>query len=422
MKRSLIMCLPLCAMLAGAPAWADAPAAAGPGVTAALAVLPPAALARSALESLPQLRQGVLHEELARASKDGLEAGRYEWLLRAGASRRTDQVGGSWREQELVLERPLRWFGKAAQDKAVGERGMAVADAAHEDAWHEAARQMLTDWFEALRAVSACGRLEQQQELALRLQRIAAQRVKAGDAAALELLQSETESGRVTALLLQARQQRDQALQQLRLTYPALPVPQDGALPAPVLAESGSDSWVERIVGHNHEVVLAQAGVELAQAQARRAASEKTPDPTLSLRSSRERDGQEKVLGLTLSMALPGGARGADSRAAGLRVELAREQLALTRSRVQLAAERAALDSARSLQVWQTLQQVSGQSVRQAEKMMRAYAGGEVRLGEALQTTRLALEANQAGQTAQLDALQALARLQLDAHLLWAYD
>lgn len=384
--------------------------------------LPPEAEVRRVLASLPALRQGVLNTQLAGAERDKLAAGPYEWTVRAGASRRSAPGAERYLEQEVALERPLRWFGKASLDQALGEQGMTVARALHGDAWHEAGRALLRDWFDALRDLAGVARLEEQLAVTQRLQSIAARRVQAGDGAALDLLQADTEQRRVLALLQQARQRSEQSLTLLAISYPGLPRPQADSLPLPHTGSESAASWAERIVHDNHELQLAQAEADLYAMRASRLASDAMPDPTLSLRAARERDGQERVFGVSLSFPLPGAGRTADRSAAAIKASMARERVAQTQLRVALAARRAASDSVHSHAIWETLQEVQQQTMRQAELMQRAYQAGECTLAVALAGRRQALDAALTAQTAQIEALAAQARLQLDAHAIWSID
>lgn len=394
-------------------------AQAAPGTPSAL---PPDAEVRRVLASLPALRQGALNTQLAGAERDKLAAGPYEWTVRAGASRRTAPGAERYLEQEVALERPLRWFGKASLDQALGEQGMTVARALHGDAWHEAGRALLRDWFDALRDLAGVARLEEQLAVTQRLQAIAARRVQAGDGAALDLLQADTEQRRVLALLQQARQRSDQTLALLAISYPGLPRPQADSLPLPQADGESVSSWTERIVHDNHELQLAQAEADLHAMRASRLASDAMPDPTLALRAAREHDGQERVFGVSLSFPLPGAGRAADRSAAAIKASMARERVAQTQLRVALAARRAASDSVHSHAIWTTLQEVQQQTIRQAELMQRAYQAGECTLADALAGRRQALDAALTAQTAQIEALAAQARLQLDAHAIWSID
>lgn len=403
--------LALLLLAAGAQAAPTAPSA-----------LPPEAEVRRVLASLPALRQGVLNTQLAGAERDKLAAGPYEWTVRAGASRRSAPGAERYLEQEVALERPLRWFGKASLDQALGEQGLAVARALHGDTWHEAGRALLRDWFDALRELAGVARLEEQLAVTQRLQAIAARRVQAGDGAALDLLQAETEQRRVLALLQQARQRSEQTLTLLAISYPGLPRPQADSLPLPQAGSESAASWAERIVHDNHELQLAQAEADLYAMRASRLASDAMPDPTLALRAARERDGQERVFGVSLSFPLPGAGRAADRSAAAIKASMARERVAQTQLRVALAARRAAGDSVHSHAIWTTLQEVQQQTMRQAELMQRAYQAGECTLADALAGRRQALDAALTAQTAQIEALAAQARLQLDAHAIWSID
>lgn len=394
-------------------------AQAAPGNPSAL---PPEAEVRRVLASLPALRQGMQNTELAGAERDKLAAGPYEWTVRAGASRRTAPGAERYLEQEVALERPLRWFGKASLDQALGEQGLTVARALHGDAWHEAGRTLLRDWFDALRDLAGVARLEEQLAVTQRLQSIAARRVQAGDGAALDLLQADTEQRRVLALLQQARQRSEQTLTLLAISYPGLPRPLADSLPLPQAGSEAVDGLAERIVHDNHELQLAQAEADLYAMRASRLASDAMPDPTLALRAARERDGQERVFGVSLSFPLPGAGRAADRSAAAIKASMARERVAQTQLRVALAARRAASDSVHSHAIWTTLQEVQQQTIRQAELMQRAYQAGECTLAEALAGRRQALDAALTAQTAQIEALAAQARLQLDAHAIWSID
>ena len=326
-------------------------AQAAPGTPSAL---PPEAEVRRVLASLPALRQGMQNTALAGAERDKLAAGPYEWTVRAGASRRTAPGAERYLEQEVALERPLRWFGKASLDQALGEQGLTVA--------------------------------------------------------------------RVLALLQQARQRSEQTLTLLAISYPGLPRPLADSLPLPQAGSEAVDGLAERIVHDNHELQLAQAEADLYAMRASRLASDAMPDPTLALRAARERDGQERVFGVSLSFPLPGAGRAADRSAAAIKASMARERVAQTQLRVALAARRAASDSVHSHAIWTTLQEVQQQTIRQAELMQRAYQAGECTLAEALAGRRQALDAALTAQTAQIEALAAQARLQLDAHAIWSID
>lgn len=388
----------------------------------ALSILPPEQVVRRTLENLPRLRSFALQVDLAQTEKSRLEAGNHEWTVRAGSNTRTDQSGARFNEQELALERSLRWFGKAGKDRAIGEKGIFLAEVSHADGWHEASRALMKDWFDAIREITASRRLSEQLDIAQQLRQSAEKRVKSGAAAQLELLQADTESRRVGALLQQAQLRQEQALHLLSANYPGLPQPAAGTLPLPYKANETPAFWIHMILHDNHEIELAQAEADLFFMQAKRSASNAMPDPTLGLRAGRERNGQERIVGFSLAIALPGAARSAETSGANLKARIVMEKLEQTKITVTAAAQRAVLDSLRSHDLWQTMQHIQRQSEQQAGTMMSAYKLGEASLTDALNTRRLALDAVLAAQAAQIDALAAFARVQLDAHRIWSID
>ena len=394
----------------------------GPASVGPATLLPPDEAVRQVLENLPQVRSSAMNIDLAGAGKAALAAGRHEWTARIANTRRSDELGDRFNEQALTLERPVRWFGKARQDLAIGEKGVFMARAGYEDAWHEAGRGLMKDWFDALREMSGARKVAQQAEVTERLRAIAEKRVAAGEAPRLELLQADTESRRVGAMLQQAQLRQEQALQMLAAGYPGLPKPHITDLPVPAAPAQPDAFWFDKITGDNHELTLAQAEADLLLLQASRIASDRMPDPTIGLHAGRERSGREKLIGFSIAFTLPGAARSAESSSAALKAGMARERVTQMQTRIRSGAQRLITEHNRSYTLWETMQRISTQSQQQAGTMMFAYQLGEATLTDALNTRRQALDAALAAESAQIDALSAAARLQLDSHLLWSVD
>jgi outer membrane protein TolC len=391
-----------------------------------LSVLPPETAVKKSFALMPQLRASNLGVRLADNQKAKLNAGHYEWAAKLGLNRRSEQLGASYQEQEFALERPLRWFGKADKDRAIGDKGMDVAKASYADQWHEASRSLMTDWFDALRESNTLIELRQQVAIAAQLAAIASKRVKAGDVARYEQLFAETELQRIRALLQQAEQREELALQQLQMTYPGLPQPDIQSLPVPKNI-NGSDAlstehWLHKIMNDNHELELAQAEAAYVSLQAARVEQDKMPDPTIGIRSSRERNGQERIMGLSISIPFPGAARQSERLAAITKSQIANEKMQQTQMKVRLMAQKTITDTQRSFSSWQTLHRLSQQSQEQATLMQKAYQLGEVGISETLNARKTASDAALAASNAQIDALAAYARLHLDAHLIWALE
>lgn len=391
-----------------------------------LSVLPPEAAVKKSFAMMPQLRASNLGIKLADNQKNKLNAGHYEWTAKIGLNRRSEQLGNSYQEQEFALERPLRWFGKADKDRAIGDKGMEVAKASYADQWHEASRSLMQDWFNALRESSSLVQLRQQVEIAEQLATITSKRVKAGDVARLEQLSAETELQRMRALLQQAEQREELAQQQLHMIYPGLPLPNALDLPVPQNISEGDalsrEHWLNKIMDDNHELELAQAEAAYVALQAARIEQDKMPDPTIGIRSSRERNGQERIMGLSISIPFPGAARQSDRLAAITKSQIANEKMQQTQMKVRMMAQKAITDAQRNFTSWQTLHRLSQQSQQQANLMQKAYQLGEVGISETLTARKNASDATLAANNAQIDALAAYARLHLDAHLIWALE
>lgn len=390
--------------------------------TGALSALPPEASVRRVLENLPQFRLGGAAMALAAAEQQKLQAGPYEWTVRSSVNARAVSGGERYTEQDIALERTVRWFGKADQDGAVGRKGVDVARARFADLWHEAARTLLKDWFDAVRDRAAFARLQDQRQVARELHDVTMRRVRAGDGTALEQQLAATEMLRIDALSMQAQQRLELSLAQLDITYVGLPTPQASQLPLPQADAQGTQYWFEKILSDNHELELAQAEADLSALRARRIASDRTPDPTLAVRAARERDGQERLIGLTVSIPLPGAGRSADASAAAIKARAAAELVSQAHTRVRTMAMRAVIDATRTHEIWLSLHEIETQSTQQAQLLQRAYQAGEGSLADVLTARRRGLEAALLAQAAQVDALAAFARVRLDAHMIWAID
>lgn len=405
-------------------AWAQEAPPPAPSALA-LPLLPAPGAVQQALSALPALRAAQAQQTLAQARSQRLLAGPYDWVAKAGANRRRDNEGGRYNEAEIGLETTLRWPAKVATDRQLAAQTLQLGDLGAADAWHEAARSLLTDWFEALRATRSAALWQAQDALMARLLRTTQKRVDTGEAAPLELLAAQAEHARWQAQALQAHSLAQLRTRSLQLRYPllsALPTPSDAQLAAwPAATEALPDAatWVQRVLQDNHELELAQAQAEQARLQAERSAQEHRPDPTLGWRATRERGGQERVLGVYLSLPLGSSGRAADAQAAQAQAEVAAQEREQVRQRITLEAQQRAQEAHSSRLQLAQQRLALAQIDKSAQLQERAYALGETPLMDLLQAQRAALEARQQADGAALDALQAQARLLLDAHQLW---
>ena len=387
-------------------------------------MLPPADTVLRVLGQLPQVQAAGAGISLAQARSQRLQAGPHDWVAKVSADRRSERAGERFSDTEVALETGMRWPAKVAADRQLGTVEVQLGELGHADAWHEAARGLLADWFEALRELQSANLLEAQHLLIARQWTVTQRRLQAGEAAALELLTTNAEEARMQALATRARAQADLRSQTLLRRYPGLPDPAS-ALSAPIApwptdTESGAvTTWVARILDDNHELERALARAEQARLQAQRAQLEQRADPTVGVRATRERSGQERVVGVYLSVPLGGAGRRADTQAALAQADMAEQELAQTRQRVEAEAWRTASEAEQTLATLTLQRRALEQVQKSAALQARAYALGESPLTDLLIAQRSALEVQLVAETTALDAMQARARLLLDAHRLW---
>ncbi len=384
--------------------------------------LPTEPQVRQVLEQSPQVREAGAGIAAADAHARRLQLGPHEWQARVALDRRDARPEDRrFTEQEIGLERTLRWPGKADADARLGDTGARVARLAHADAWHEAARALLADWADAVREARAAQVLAAQSALVEQQLGAVDQRIRAGEAARMERLAVQAEQARASAAATQAQNRAALLARTLAVRYPGLQgVALAAALPAPPETATPADHAVQRILDDNHELELAEAQAALARRQAERTALDRRADPTVGVRAARERGGQERVLGVFVTVPLGQAGRQADAARALAEADQAEQRLQQTRRRVQAQAQRVAQAAPDALLNWRQLDAARQHTQASADLQVRAWRLGESPLAEVLQARRLAQEATLAAETARVDALAAQARLLLDQHQLWA--
>lgn len=387
--------------------------------------LPPLLPTREVITALPQVQAARAGVDLALAREQGLQAGVHEWTLRAGAQERSETAGPRYVENDVALERNFRWGGKAQTDRRIGEAGVAAARSGYADTWHESVRSLLQGWYDWQRARSAALVQTRQTDLAQEQLAIAARRVKAGDVPRLDELMAQAELDRQKAQQQQAAGQEAMLRAELQKRHPGLALEAAGAGetdPNALQLPDEATKWVQRILDDNHEIELAEAQVRVARLRSERAGQDRMADPLLGVRAARERGGAENIVGVYIGIPLTGNYRASEQRATLAELDAAEQRLLQTRQRVGAAAERVVLRAAHALATWQRLAAVEQAMVRVSQLGMKAYSLGEMTLTEALQSRRTALDAALTAEAARWEALEAVSRVLVDAHQLWAAD
>ncbi len=380
--------------------------------------LPPAALVEQALTAYPAVRAAQAELRGAQAEHDRLKAGDHEYGLRVSSQRRSIGGGPDYTEWGASLERGLRLPGKAALDDRIGKQTVEEAEERLGDARHEAARQLLGLWYGSRQAGLETRLWRQQAELLKEQKRGVETRMKRGDAARLELFQADAAVAQAQSQAVAAAAREQAALAELKARFPELPMPDDSQA-QPSAPEGGAQLWLEHTLTHNHELLAVQRALEKARLLTQRAEADRLPDPTLGLHLSSEQGGNDRVIGVSLSIPLAGESRRAQTRLRQAQADALAEREAATRRR--LAAEAAAnwQRAAAGMESWQRMEEAALAMQRHADLAQRANVLGETSLTDTLLARRAALEAQLAAGQARVAANEASARLLLDAHRLW---
>ena len=290
------------------------------------------------------------------------------------------------------------------------------------EVFDEASRNLLKSWFLWLRESATAQQWAEQSALLGKQAKALRRRLQLGDASQLESIQTEAAQAQAEAQLTQARVRQRIAGEDLRRRYPGLPISEPESIATPGAVSGSAEEWINRILEHSHELGLARGEAQRAMSQAGRSSRERLPDPTVGLQISRERGGEENVMGAYISIPLPGSARQASSDASRAQVGVASSREAAVRQRIEAEAAQLYDSAVAAVDSWQSNRIAAEHLNRAAEMTARTYQLGEGTLGELLSSRRLANDAQLAARLSQLEALELHYRLQLDAHQLWDFD
>lgn len=385
--------------------------------------LPPTEQVEKVLRAHPSVSAAEAGVRIEEANRDKLQAGPHEFAVKlSGQQRRERPLDLTYREHEVALERAIRLPGKAAKDEALGAVGVEQARYSLGDALHESGRLLLWRWFEWRREAAAAHEWMAQVAILQRQHEVVGKRVATGDAAKLEELLSGAQLAQAQAQLAQAQDRRERATMELAQQFPGIGLPADVAIQEPLPIVGPPESWRERIVAHNHELAVSRTGAQRSRLSAQRLDAERLPDPTLGMRLGSERDGQERIVGLQLTIPLPGAARTAGARAGLAEADAAGAREALVLAKVEAEARRTVSLASAAYAQWQRLADVAARMEENAGLLDKAWRLGEGQFAELQMARRQASEARLAASQARLDANEARYRLLLDAHELWPLD
>lgn len=427
-RRTLICLLAALATLPQTLALAAQASSSVQEIDAAHPELPPQAIVVHILQNHPEIRikDALLRAEEAEGRR--LQAGPHEWNLGMSRQQRRiqtpDPATGTTRynEWDASLQRGIRLPGKAQTDEALAHAGIEAMHWSRGETLHETSRKLLADWFSGLREEASARAWAEQAALLDKQAQQLNRRRELGDASRLETLQATAAAAQARSQARMSRSRANATGIELRQRYSGLTLPETLPETTPQALTEPPTHWLETILKQDHELGTVRAETRRAQLLARRADQERLPDPTLGLMMGRERSGEERVAGITLSIALPGESRAAQRDAELARADAAARREAAILQKVSTEALSQIEQVRGAFEAWQASDTAARELWDAADLATRAWNLGEGTLAESLAARRLAFEARLAAQHTRLDALEKKNRLLLDSHQLWPLD
>jgi len=382
--------------------------------------LPPETLVLQAIATHPQVLAARAGTARADAQSRGLAAGPHELTFSVMSQQRRVRNGPQFHEYEGQLSRGVRLPGKARLDREIGRLGSEVAGLQLADAEHQAARLLLAQWMDWLRAEGGLAQAQAQHELVRRDRDAIQRRVSAGDAALRELDSADAAVAQAQAQLTAAMAQRESTRAALGATFPQIPLPERApALPEPASDGDAAQRHIDHIIGRSHEIGAAEREAERLQRSAQRARAERRPDPSVGLRWLDERGGEERSLGVVVSIPFGGALRSAGADAQQADAEAGSALAAGMRRAIGREAEQTVRHADASYRVWRDRQRALEAVRASTARARRAYVLGEAGIAELIAAQRQEQESALAESNARADALEAALLIRIDAHELW---
>lgn len=378
----------------------------------------PTSVARPLLEQNPAVAAARAGLEVARQEAGILDKSPHEWTARAMGQRRTIESGRSYGEWSLGLERTLRLGGKAGADRSLGAAMVEESRARYGEALHESARELMAHWLDFLGtqradALATASLLAAQENL-----RVVERRVAAGDASRLDANLARADVAEQSRAGNDARTQAVAAWARLSARFPGVGR-SDTGLPFSGLLAGDEAALRDRIMSESDELKIAQANLLKTKARAERERADRHPDPTFGVHVASEAGGRERILGVSISIPLPGSARDLRNAKALAEVEAASSLVELKKRQLETDIAGALVTARGTHESLQMAQEGLRAMQDNARLLQRAYSLGEGDLQALLSARRQASAAATSALQAQMAALKSYYGLLVDAHLVW---
>lgn len=389
-------------------------------------LLPPNDQIRDALLNSPQINAALARRDAVQARAGVIGAGPAEFSVKANQQRRTmhDATAAKYSEYYLGVERPIRYWGKWSADADLALRTKEFGSVEYADTMHEASRELLSTWFNFLKARQSRIAAERNKELGGQLLKIVQARYKVGEISKLESELISAEHARLGAAYQLAVSDEKSFTTILGNYYPSIRILELGDIstvdiPAyPAAKDLVKKAYVDR----SHELNLAKIDADRQAISAKRIGLDRIPDPTVGLYRSRELGGAEVVNGVSISIPIPGSGRFHAADAAYAEAESTRHKYRLIQQKVDTDFEKLWQDVSSKKSAALSLRDAAAIQNQAAIKAQKAYVYGEGTIADLIYSRKIANETQVASELMLLDAYQAYYRLRLDLHEIWDFD
>lgn len=391
-------------------------------VVAAPPGLPPTELVQTWLQQDPSVQEELAGLQAARHTAGMLNASPYEFIAKLSSQRRRYDTGGpTSNEWAAQLERTVRLPGKRSIDRRLGNVEIELAEARVGEAVHEAARDFVGLWMDWRGATRARELMQEQVTFGEESVRVVRLRRRAGDAATLEVNVIEADAAEIRRQLSLAKSEEEKALAKLQIRFPGA----DGAaltLGDPLAVAQAEVVWKKRILTTSDPLKIAQVQLEKAELAASRARADRIPDPTFGIYTASEVFSNEKIIGVNVTIPIPGRHRIQKLGQALSQVDMARAARDRQQRLQEIEVAQAYTDATGSFERWRLAEQSATKTHENARLTQRAYSLGEVDLQTLLLSRRQAVDAADSALDARVLALRSYYTLLVDAHLVWGLE
>lgn len=394
-----------------------------------------------------QAQKQGLHAEAAQTANSG-----YEWTASYQRQEREyeqPELAGvdKSREWNIELERSFRLPGKGAISRRQADALHNLADATEQAGLRNAVGELIDAYLNALQASASLDLLERELAFAQTNLKAVEHRIKAGDAPALDARLAAAESQALERELQALTQEAINRWTTFRLRYPTATLPAfvqalaqetsieqqtrttstaqfDGtlldapalkAIPEPQPLGGDLPHWQERLLNSQPELQQATASLNATSAAADKARRDRIPDPSIAVFSARESFGEESIVGVRLSMPIPGSQRSQAMRQRYAEASVARAEKEILQRSLRAQAENLYHQTHSEFHRWQLAKKMADNLGENARLLQKAYRLGEQDLQGLLLGQQQHARAVLAEVESRVDALRSLYHLRLAA-------